>query len=559
MTHPPPTTRPPALAVYRSRPMRLLKDRIFSGVGVVAAAASTIVLVTLLTSVLTQALGLMYGSSQMFKHVAFGAMLLMGCAGVATACLTVPRIIRTGFNTRHAIALGVGLLATVVAGIVLDRLIDTGEGVNFLTTQFVTGTPSRNPQDAGIWPAMLGTLWVCVICGLFAIPVGVATAILIEEFKPRNRVATRIHTFIQLNITNLAGVPSIVYGILGLTALSNMFGIIEQRQDRPPAAIGVSYFDRFETEGKRLVYVPVESGEAPPAAITDATEYQDDEGNLVMLERVTPEAMDPRRHKIDDDVESFSNQLKDAVAAMSDPTSGAIAEAAGMILPTTQLRITSAATTKIVTERLAGVDLSASRARSRAIRRIVDDVETTESRERFSGLIRTDAYAARESRKGWWYLQAPFGRSVLAGGLTLALVILPVVIIASQESLRAVPGSMRQASLALGATPWQTVWHTSLPAAVPGIMTGIILAMSRAIGEAAPILIIAGIVYITFTPQHLMDQFTVMPLQIFEWARRPQAEFYQLAAAGIILLLSILLCFNAIAVFIRHKTQRPLS
>jgi phosphate transport system permease protein len=111
----------------------------------------------------------------------------------------------------------------------------------------------------------------------------------------------------------------------------------------------------------------------------------------------------------------------------------------------------------------------------------------------------------------------------------------------------------------MGATRWQAVWKVSLPSAIPGIMTGSILAMSRAIGEAAPILVICGIVYITWTPRHLMDDFTVMPLQIYNWASRPQEEFHRVAAAGILVLLTVLLSFNALAVFIRHKLQKPMS
>ncbi len=139
------------------------------------------------------------------------------------------------------------------------------------------------------------------------------------------------------------------------------------------------------------------------------------------------------------------------------------------------------------------------------------------------------------------------------------LVVLPVVIISTQESLRAVPSSLRAGALGLGATHWQVIWNVTLPAALPGIMTGSILALSRAIGETAPILIIAGIVYITRSPQNLMDDFTVMPLQVYNWIQRPQTEFHGLAAGAIILLLVILLSFNALAVYIRQRLQKPLS
>jgi phosphate transport system permease protein len=139
------------------------------------------------------------------------------------------------------------------------------------------------------------------------------------------------------------------------------------------------------------------------------------------------------------------------------------------------------------------------------------------------------------------------------------LVILPIVIISSQEALRAVPDSLRQGALACGSTRWQMISRMTLPAAVPGIMTGSILAMSRAIGEAAPILIIAGIVFIRFTPEHLMDEFTALPLQIYDWAGRPQTYFHRTAAAGIIVLLAVLLTFNALAIVIRQRFQKPLQ
>jgi phosphate transport system permease protein len=170
-----------------------------------------------------------------------------------------------------------------------------------------------------------------------------------------------------------------------------------------------------------------------------------------------------------------------------------------------------------------------------------------------------DAEAGRINRRNWYYFRLPLGRGVLAGGLTLMLVILPVVIISSQEALRAVPSTLRDGARGLGATPWQVIWNVTLPASIPGMMTGIILAMSRAIGEAAPILIIAGIVYINRAPQHLMDDFSVMPMQIFNWTARPQEEFHGLAAAAIVVLMAILMVFNGLAIWIRLKFQKPLG
>ena len=146
------------------------------------------------------------------------------------------------------------------------------------------------------------------------------------------------------------------------------------------------------------------------------------------------------------------------------------------------------------------------------------------------------------------------GKVVLAGALTLGLLVLPIVILASREAIRAVPNEYRLGAFALGADQWQVIKGAVLPSALPGILTGTILALSRAVGEAAPILVISGLVYVTFVPGPL-DRFTVLPLQIFTWVGRPQEEFRSLAAAGIIVLLVILLSMNAAAVLLRNKYQ----
>lgn len=147
------------------------------------------------------------------------------------------------------------------------------------------------------------------------------------------------------------------------------------------------------------------------------------------------------------------------------------------------------------------------------------------------------------------------GRSVLAGSLTMALLVLPIVIIASQEALRAVPNSIREAAYALGASRWQVVSRQVMPAAFPGMLTGIILALSRAIGETAPLIMIGALLFVPFTPEGPLDRFTVLPIQIFNWTSRPQQEFQENAAAGIIVLLTVLLTMNALAIFLRHRFQ----
>lgn len=244
------------------------------------------------------------------------------------------------------------------------------EGLPRLSGSFLTNFPSvLSPAKAGVKSALWGTVWVICITAVVSVPIGVAAAVYLEEYARDNRL-TR---FIRLNISNLAGVPSVVYGILGLVA-----------------------FVRW----------------------------------------------------------------------------------------------------------------------------------------------------------------CRFDRSVLSAALTLSLLIMPVIVIASREALAAVPSSIRQAAYALGATRWQTVRAHVLPAALPGIMTGMILALSRAIGEAAPLLVIGALTYVAFVPEGPFDAFVALPLQIYDWTDRPQRVFHELAASGIIVLLGILLSMNAIAIGVRAWHQR---
>lgn len=262
-------------------------------------------------------------------------------------------------------------LATLTGIVVLIVLIVDvfKDSVGWLDWQFITSYPSRKPQEAGLLSALFGTLWVMTLTGLFSFPVGIGTAIYLEEYVPDNR----LRRLIQTNINNLAGIPSIVYGLLGLALFVQALAL---------------------------------------------------------------------------------------------------------------------------------------------------------------------------------------GRSVLAGALTLTLMSLPVIIIAAQEAIRSVPESHRLGAFALGATRWQVVRHIVLPNAIPGILTGTILAMSRAIGEAAPMIAISALVYLTFIPVSPMDRFTVLPIQIFNWVSRPQEGFAHLAAAGIIVLLFVLLTMNAAAIFLRNRYQK---
>ena len=265
----------------------------------------------------------------------------------------------------------VSLMTLVVALTALGALVWDllGDGASRLSWSFIVNIASRNAADAGVYHALMGSIWVVALTGALALPVGVAAAIYLEEYGSRSRVAR----FIELNIANLAAVPSIIYGLLGLGLFVRMMGM---------------------------------------------------------------------------------------------------------------------------------------------------------------------------------------GQSVMAGAATLALLALPVVILSTREALRTVPGSIREGSYALGATKWQTIWHQVLPMATPGILTGLILALSRAIGETAPLITIGALTYIPFAPDSVWSKFTVLPIQIFNWVSRPQADFKANAAAGILVLLALLLTMNAVAIFVRDRFQQ---
>ncbi|MER3413258.1 MAG: phosphate ABC transporter permease PtsA [Armatimonadota bacterium] len=302
-----------------------------------------------------------------------------------THALTAPRAFRRAVVERlfmlaclFAIVFGILALLALMYGILRD-------GLGRLDWEFLTSFPSRRASSAGIYSALVGTLWMMSLVTLFTVPVGVGGAIYLEEFAPKNRLTS----LIQINIANLAGVPSIVYGLLGLAIFVRMLE-------------------------------PITSGQ----------------------------------------VFGFANTS---------------------------------------------------------------------------------------------------GRSILAGSLTMSLLILPMIITACQEALRAVPRSHRHAALALGSTVWEAVRHQVLPAALPGMLTSVILGLSRAIGETAPLITIGALTYVAFVPRSPFDGFTVLPIQIFNWASRPQAAFHQNAAAGIIVLMVVLLLFNSAAIAFRMFARRRLS
>lgn len=265
------------------------------------------------------------------------------------------------------VALGVlGLALAALAALIVSVVAG---GWDRLSWDFITSYPSRRASAAGIYPALIGSIYVVGLTGALALPIGVGAALYLEEYGR----GTRLERLIEINIANLAAVPSIIYGLLGLGLFVRAF------------------------------------------------------------------AME---------------------------------------------------------------------------------------------------------------------RSLIAGACTLALLVLPIVILSTREALRAVPKSLREASYALGATKWQTIWYQVLPVALPGVLTGLILALSRAIGETAPLITIGALTYVPFAPDSLWSPFTVLPIQIFNWVSRPQVDFVRNAAGGILVLLAVLLTMNALAIWLRDRFQK---
>ncbi|HPM12024.1 MAG TPA: phosphate ABC transporter permease PstA [Bacteroidales bacterium] len=271
------------------------------------------------------------------------------------------------FCTIGYVATFSGLL--ILAYFLIDIFID---GFHRIDYDFLMGFTSRKAENAGILPAWVGSVWILGLTVVFAIPIGIAAGIYFEEYAPKNKVTYML----EVNIANLAGVPSIIYGLLGLEVFGRLMG---------------------------------------------------------------------------------------------------------------------------------------------------------------------------------------FGGSLLTGSLTLTLLILPIIILATRESLKAVPQSLRDASHALGATQWQTIWHQVLPSSMGGILTGTILALSRAVGETAPLIVIGALAYVDFVPTSPMDNFSVLPMQIFNWTSRPQHSFIINAAAAIIILLAITFIMNSIAIYLRNRWQKKIQ
>lgn len=420
---------------------------------------------------------------------------------------------RNGRRFRDRVFLSICVFATLTSIVVLSTLLWSivRDGWHYLDVDFLKDFPSRKAEKAGIKSALWGSVWLVGVAATFAIPLGVATAIALEEYKPRGRVTKVMHTFIQINIGNLAGVPSVVYGIIGLTVFARMFGVF--------GGTNPTMYDR-------MAIVTTTAGEVVKGSVVNESE--------TALELVVPD--------------------RGAVALKSEEVAGRrdvyIREHRFVLSDGREVKgLFKDVSAESITVNVTGADSASGSGEIEAAQETVRQVsfKPADVKE-----YETKRFIQYGNSDGFFYFQLPFGPSILAGGMTLGLVILPIVIIASREALRAVPNSLREGALALGCTRWQAIRRIVLPSSVPGIMTGAILAMSRAIGEAAPLLMAGAFLFILQTPKNFLDSFAALPLQIFNWAGKPQKEFHQLAASGIIVLLAVLLTFNVVAIVIRQ-------
>jgi phosphate transport system permease protein len=467
--------------------------------------------------------------------------------------------------------------------------------------EFIGGSPSVDPQKAGFESPLVGTIWLLCVCAIAAVPIGIGTAVFLEEFKPTNRGLIVLHRIVATNIRNLAGVPSVVYGLIGLTVFARMFGLLgtpldyqsfeEYKLKDGTRVVGITtdiQSDVYTLEGpfigeSRLERTAYEEITRFPGAeevieLSGTVEFTDNYEFRFETEQIGSFTLSPFDILSGEmlDEEPFAPRPFEATFRLEGQArfvvetvrNGRVFVPREMIVDAEQdidkvrirnhifeLKDGSRVVGKIP-EMSDGTITVRKDLRSEPVTFSLSDIA-----ERPNGKL---AYSTRNmitflDEDHPLHIRLPMGASVLAGGLTLMLVILPVVIIASQESLRAVPDTLRQGALALGASKWQMVRTMTLPSAIPGILTGCILAMSRAIGEAAPILIIGGVTFVTFTPDNLMSGFAAMPLQIYDWLRQPDMEFQRVAASGIIVLMTVLLAFNAIAIIIRQKLQKPLN
>ena len=390
-----------------------------------------------------------------------------------------------------------------------ERLDDASAQVirfhSWLNSAFITSPMSSVPALAGVRTALIGSAGLMAVVILVALPIGMGAAIYLEEYAAQGL----INRLIETNVRNLAGVPSIIYGMLGLavfvralapfsSGLVFHFNVDAPTVDTVVSRIAPVFDDQIRFDGERI-HSSSDLIDAPAARrLVD-----------VFLHYGTPSLT---MHG-GSDVYDMADSLADALNATVDVAPASADSDYDIEIRGGYYRFD-----------------------------VADDADMPDAvyDQLMSSLVRINSFA-------------PNGRTLVSAGLTLVLLILPIIIINAQEAIRAVPNAIREASYGLGATRWQTIWRQILPAALPGIMTGTILSVSRAVGETAPLIVVGAATFLLTDPASPFSQFTAMPIQIYQWTARPQGQFGDIAAAAIIVLLALMLTLNAAAIILRSR------
>lgn len=376
---------------------------------------------------------------------------------------------------------------------------------SWLNSEFITTPMSSTPALAGVRTALTGSVGLMAVVALVALPIGLGAAIYLEEYAAQGF----INRLIETNVRNLAGVPSIIYGMLGLAVFVRALApfssglVFHFNFDAPTVnsvihRIAPVFDDQISFDGARI-HSDSDLIDSPAAQrLVD-----------VFLHYGTPSLT----MQGNSNIHAMANSLSDALDVTVD------------VIPVD-----------------AGGEHDIEIRGSYYRFDVADDAGMPDPvyDQLMTNLVRINSFA-------------PNGRTLVSAGLTLVLLILPIIIINAQEAIRAVPAAIREASYGLGATRWQTIWHQVLPAALPGIMTGTILSVSRAVGETAPLIVVGAATFLLTDPTSPFSQFTAMPIQIFQWTARPQGQFGDIAAAAIIVLLALMLTLNAAAIILRNR------
>ena len=376
---------------------------------------------------------------------------------------------------------------------------------SWLDSEFLTSPMSSAPALAGVRTALIGSIGLMAVVVLVALPIGVGAAIYLEEYANQGFV----NHLIETNVRNLAGVPSIIYGMLGLAIFVRALA---------PFTSGLIFHTNFDVPS-------VES----------------------VIERIAP-SFDGKVSYDGATFKSDSNQIDSpALKRAVDTFLHFGTPSLTMLGNSSVIELSNALADALNT----GVDAAPVRADEEY------DIEVRGDYYRFDvaddAAVSADVFGELMQSLARINSFTPNGRTLVSAGLTLALLILPIIIINAQEAIRAVPYTIREASYGLGATRWQTIWRQVLPAALPGIMTGTILSVSRAVGETAPLIVVGAATFLVTDPTGPFSQFTAMPIQIYQWTARPQGQFADIAAAAIIVLLALMLTLNAAAICLRNR------